>query len=307
MCCPIGPMQAHDREPAGPPTILIHAGAGPLGAELRDHGQEASDTLHEVLRTAGRRLGQGEPAPEVVIGAVEDMEDCGLFNAGYGAALCSDGSVELSAAVMRGSDRAAGGVAGLRVIRHPVRAAAIVLETDQVLMIGRRAEQLALSSGAERWENSDFVTERQQARFLAATPGEPEDRGTVGAVCLDAHGNLAAATSTGGISGQPPGRVGDSPLIGAGTWADGRVAVSCTGDGEAFIRFGVARWIAAQVAHGASVETAAPEALEEVGSLGGTGGLIALDRAGRLLLPFTTEAMPRGIWQAGRPSDVQLS
>ncbi len=301
------PMQAHDREPAGPPTILIHAGAGPLGAELRDHGQEAIDTLHEVLRTAGRRLDQGEAAPAVVIAAVEDLEDCGLFNAGYGAALCSDGSVELSAAVMRGSDRAAGGVAGVRVVRHPVRAAAIVLESDQVLMIAERAEQLALAGGAERWENSEFVTERQQARFLATANGERQDHGTVGAVCLDVHGDLAAATSTGGISGQPPGRVGDSPLIGAGTWADGRVAVSCTGDGEAFIRVGVARWMAAQVAHGASVEAVAREALDEVGALGGTGGLIALDRAGRFVLPFTTEAMPRGIWQSGRPPQVQLT
>jgi beta-aspartyl-peptidase (threonine type) len=297
-------MPAHDPEPAGPPTILIHAGAGPLGAELREHGEEATRTLHEVLRSAGRRLDEGEPAHAVVIAAVEDMEDCGLFNAGYGAALCSDGSVELSAAVMRGSDRAAGGVAGVRVVRHPVRAAAIVLESDQVLMIGEPAEQLALAGGAERWENSNFVTEPQRARLLAAAQAEPEDRGTVGAVCLDLHGDLAAATSTGGISGQPPGRVGDSPLIGAGTWADGRVAASCTGDGEAFIRVGVARWIAAQLAHGACVETAAREALDEVGRLGGTGGLIALDRAGHLALPFTTEAMPRGIWQAGRPAEV---
>lgn len=300
-------MPARDREPAGPPTILIHAGAGPLGAELREHGEEATRTLHDVLRGAGRRLDEGERAEAVVIAAVEDMEDCGLFNAGYGAALCSDGSVELSAAVMRGSDRAAGGVAGLRVVRHPVRAAEIVLESDQVLMIGERAEQLALAGGAEHWENSQFVTDRQRARFLAAAPDEPEDRGTVGAVCLDAHGNLAAATSTGGISGQPPGRVGDSPLIGAGTWADGGTAVSCTGDGEAFIRAGVARWMAARVAHGASIETAAREALDEVGGFGGTGGLIALDRAGRLALPFTTEAMPRGIWQAGRPSEVLLT
>jgi beta-aspartyl-peptidase (threonine type) len=300
-------MQAHDREPAGPATILIHAGAGPLGSELREHGEEATRTLHEVLRAAGQRLDGREPAEAVAIAAVEDMEDCGLFNAGYGAALCSDGSVELSAAVMRGVDRAAGGVAGMRVVRHPVRAAALVLESDQVLMIGERAEQLALAGGAEQWENSEFVTDRQRARFLAAANAEPEDRGTVGAVCLDVHGSLAAATSTGGISGQPPGRVGDSPLIGAGTWADGLVAVSCTGDGEAFIRAGVARWMAARLAHGASVETAAREALDEVGGLGGTGGLIALDRAGRLALPFTTEAMPRGIWQAGRPSEVLLT
>jgi beta-aspartyl-peptidase (threonine type) len=299
-------MQAHDREPAGPPTILIHAGAGALGAELREHGRQATDTLHAVLAAAGRRLQDGEDAAAVAAAAVEDMEDCGLFNAGYGAALCSDGSVELSAALMRGSDRAAGGVAGLRSVRHPIRAAALVLETAQVLMIGEQADQLALSQGAERWENAAFVTDRQRARLLRPS-GVSEDRGTVGAVCLDEQGNLAAATSTGGINGQPPGRVGDSPLIGSGTWADARVAVSCTGDGEAFIRAGVARGIAARVAQGIGVEAAAQEALSEVGGLGGAGGLIALDRAGRLALPFTTEAMPRGIWRAGRPPEVRLA
>ncbi|HET9718585.1 MAG TPA: isoaspartyl peptidase/L-asparaginase [Solirubrobacteraceae bacterium] len=298
-------MQAHDREPAGPPTILIHAGAGALGAELREHGPEAIDTLHEVLAAAGRRLQAGEEAAAVATAAVEGMEDCGLFNAGYGAALCSDGSVELSAALMRGRDRAAGGVAGLRRVRHPIRAAALVLETDQVLMIGERADQLALAQGAEAWENAAFVTDRQRARLLSP-PAVTEDRGTVGAVCLDAQGNLAAATSTGGINGQPPGRVGDSPLIGSGTWADARVAISCTGDGEAFIRAGVARGIAARVAHGVPVEAAAQEALDEVGGLGGTGGLIALDRGGRLALPFSTEAMPRGIWRPGQTPDVRL-
>ena len=300
-------MQAEPGQPAGPPTILIHAGAGPVGAELRDHGQEAVDTLHEVLRDAAQRLENRERAEDVVIAAVEALEDCGLFNAGYGAALCSDGSVELSAAVMRGSDRAAGGVAGVRVVRHPIRAATIVLESDQVLVIGERADQLALAHGAERWDNGQFVTETQRARWLAGRQAEPGSRGTVGAVCLDTHGNLAAATSTGGINGQPPGRVGDSPLFGSGTWADERVAVSCTGDGEAFIRVGVARWIAAQMAHGASVETAARGALDDVGGLGGSGGLIALDRSGALTLPFTTEAMPRGVWQAGRPADVQIA
>lgn len=299
-------MQAHDREPPGPPTVLVHAGAGPFGEELRDHGDEAVQALQAVLAAAAELLEEGASATDVVIGAVEAMEDCGLFNAGFGAALCSDGSVELSAAVMRGADRAAGAVAGLRVVRHPVRAAAAVLSTDQVLMVGERADQLALTRGAERWENGNFVTDRQRARLAASPSGESEDRGTVGAVCLDAHGNLAAATSTGGINGQPPGRVGDSPVIGAGTWADDRLAVSCTGDGEAFIRAGVARWMAAQLEHGASLETAAGRALEEVGHLGGTGGLIAVDRSGRLAVPFSTEAMPRGVWQAGRSPEVQL-
>lgn len=286
------------------PTILIHGGAGALGSELREHGDEVTEALTRVLDRAGQKLTAGEDALAVVTAAVEDLEDCEYFNAGYGAALCSDGSVELSASLMRGSDQAAGGVAGVRVIRHPIRAAATVLESDQVLMIGERADELALANGAERWDNAAFVTDRQRARLQKS---EPESRGTVGAVCLDAQGRLAAATSTGGITGQPPGRVGDTPLIGAGTWADEHAAVSCTGDGEFFIRAGVARWLAAMVAQGGEVKGAAARALAEVGRLGGEGGLIALDRRGRASLPFSTEAMPRGIWRAGGPSEVRLS
>jgi beta-aspartyl-peptidase (threonine type) len=289
------------------PTILVHAGAGPLGSELREHGGEVTQALTRVLDRAGERLQAGQDAVAVATQAVQDMEDCEYFNAGYGAALCSDGSVELSASLMRGSDRAAGGVAGLRLIRNPIRAAAIVLESDQVLMIGQRADELALAQGAERWENSAFVTERQRGRLLASPTAKPEDRGTVGAVCLDSEGRLAAATSTGGITGQPPGRVGDSPLIGAGTWADERAAVSCTGAGEVFIRVGVGRWIAAMVSEGVGIEEAAERAMAEVGQLGGDGGLIALDKDGRASLPFSTQAMPRGIWRAGQAAEVRLA
>lgn len=290
-----------------PATILVHAGAGPLGSELRAHRDEVTDTLVGVLNQAGERLEAGQDAVAAVTQAVQEMEDCEHFNAGYGAALCSDGSVELSASLMRGDDQAAGGVAGLRLIRNPIRAAEIVLDSDQVLMIASRADELALARGAERWENSNFVTEKQRARLLASPSTKPEDRGTVGAVCLDSQGRLAAATSTGGVTGQPPGRVGDSPLIGAGTWADGWAAVSCTGEGEMFIRVGVARWLAAMVAQGTAIQTAAERALAEVGRLGGEGGLIALDREGRASLPFSTDAMPRGIWRAGQAAEVSLT
>ncbi len=299
-------MPSSQSGPVAPPTIVIHAGAGPLDEELREHRDAVLGELRSVLSAAGQRLQAGEDAVTVAIAAVEALEDFELFNAGYGAALCSDGSVELSAALMRGSDRAAGAVAGVRAVRHPIRAAQAVLESDQVLMIGERADRLGAERGAERWQNSDFVTDRQRARHLARPHGGPGEHGTVGAVCLDLHGRLAAATSTGGINGQPPGRVGDSPLIGAGTWADADVAVSCTGDGEAFIRAGVARGLAGMVAHGASVEAAAGRALEEVAALGGQGGLIALGRDGRIATPFSTEAMPRGSWQADRELQVQV-
>jgi len=288
------------------PAIVVHAGAGAYGAELREHGGEVAEVLRSVLAAAGRRLAEGFDALTVVVGAVETMEDYGRFNAGYGAALCSDGTVELSASVMRGADRAAGAVAGVRTVRNPVRAAELVLAGEQVLMIGEAAESLAAAAGLELWENSAFVTERQRAR-LRTLAEAAESRGTVGAVCLDGHGRLAAATSTGGINGQPPGRVGDSPLVGAGTWADARVAVSCTGDGEAFIRAGVARRLGGHVESGASVAEAAERVLAEVGELGGAGGLIALGVEGEVSMPFSTQAMPRGVWRAGGEPEVWLS
>jgi beta-aspartyl-peptidase (threonine type) len=287
------------------PTILVHGGAGAYSQELRSHADEVRRALEDVLEAAARQLEDGDTALDVVTAAVRAMESCELFNAGHGSALCDDGTVELSAALMRGSDRVAGAVAGLRTTAHPIDAAALVLDSDQVLMVGDRADELAEERGLEQWENSAFITEKQRARLLAS-PIREENRGTVGAVCLDSSGELAAATSTGGITGQPPGRVGDSPLIGAGTWADSRVAISCTGDGEAFVRAGASRWLAAVVEAGTPLDEAARRALEEVASLGGRGGLIALDRDGGWTMPFTTAAMPRGIWRAGDRLEIGL-
>lgn len=325
------PMHASDRERPSRPTIVIHAGAGPVGAELRDHRQEVESTLRRVLRTAAARLGSGQDAVAVAVEAVQAMEDFEHFNAGYGAALCSDGSVELSAALMRGEDRAAGAVAGVRTVRNPIRAAQLVLESRQVLMIGQAADALAEAHGAELWPNHGFVTELQTVRLQAHVdrrtddPGTADDRataddrgtvddrgivddrGTVGAVCLDSHGRLAAATSTGGMTGQPPGRVGDSPLFGAGTWADDQIAVSCTGEGEAFIRVGVARWMACLVNDGVSAEEAGRRALAEVTALGGEGGLIVLDAEGNAAMPFSSQAMPRGIWRDGQEPQVHVT
>ena len=287
-----------------PPSILLHAGAGALSDELVECGAEIRQELTDVLLTAGGALERGDDALSVAIGAVQALEAFGLFNAGYGSALCSDGSVEMSAALMRGSDRASGAVAGVRSARHPIRAAELVLESDQVLMIGQAADRLASAAGIERWENSRFVTERQLAR-LKASPIEP-DRGTVGAVCRDQAGRLVAATSTGGIMDQPPGRVGDSPLLGSGTWADERVAISCTGDGEAFIRCAAAHTVAVLIEQGVSVAEASRQALAEVGTLGGTGGLIALGADGEIALQFTTAAMPRGAWRPQTGAEVWI-
>jgi isoaspartyl peptidase/L-asparaginase-like protein (Ntn-hydrolase superfamily) len=204
---------------------------------------------------------------------------------------------------MRGSDRAAGAVAVVRRTRYPVAAAAAMLDEPEVLLAGERADAFAAARGLEQRDPAEFVTERQRRR-LAARPAA--DGATVGAVCLDGDGLLAAATSTGGLHGQRPGRVGDSPVIGAGTWADRRVAVSCTGKGEAFVRAGAARLLGALVASGVRLEAAARAVLDEVAECDGDGGLIAVDARGEIVLLFSTEAMPRGVWRDGEDPVVEI-
>jgi len=278
------------------PVVAVHGGAGGLTDELREHAGECRAAIESALGAAAEALEAGGGAVEAVCAAVIVMEAFPLFNAGYGAALCADGSVELSAAVMRGRDSAAGGVAMIRRTRHPVAAAAALLDEPEVLLVGESADAHAAAGGLEQQEPAEFVTERQRRRLAERRAGGGE---TVGAVCLDASGGLAAATSTGGLHGQRPGRVGDSPLIGAGTWADRRVAVSCTGEGEAFVRAGAARVLAALVEQGATLEAAAQAAMRAVAGCGGTGGLIAVDAEGKVTLPMSTGAMPRGVWREG--------
>jgi L-asparaginase / beta-aspartyl-peptidase len=274
----------------------VHGGAGGHTDELREHAAEHHEALENALTAAADALNEGGGAVEAVRAAVIVLESVPLFNAGYGSALCSDGSVELSASVMRGSDRAAGGVAMVTRTAHPVAAAVALLDEPEVLLVGPRADAHAAVNGLEQRDPAEFVTERQRQRLADRITGGPE---TVGAVCLDATGRLAAATSTGGLSGQRPGRVGDSPLIGAGTWADQNVAVSCTGQGEAFVRAGAARLVAALVDHGATVEAAAGQALNAVADCGGNGGLIAIDARGNVTMPRSTDAMPCGVWRLG--------
>jgi L-asparaginase / beta-aspartyl-peptidase len=283
------------------PVILVHGGAGGVSEDLLARESEYRSALEQALEAGASALEAGG-AVEAACAAVMVMERFPLLNAGHGSVLCSDGSVEMSAAVMRGSDRAAGAVAMLRRTCHPIAAARSVLDEPPVLLAGEAADAHAAGHGLEQQDPSEFVTDRQRerlARWLAARDG-PSDRGTVGAVCLDSNGLLAAATSTGGRLGQRPGRVGDSPLIGAGTWADRSVAVSCTGAGEAFIRCGAARLLGALVAHGAELEYATRTVLDEVSECDGVGGLIVVDAEGHVAMPFSTEAMPRGIWRPGR-------
>ncbi|HWF73394.1 MAG TPA: isoaspartyl peptidase/L-asparaginase [Solirubrobacteraceae bacterium] len=308
-------------------VVVVHAGAGRLSDDLREREPACRDALAAALSAAARALAEGGDAVAAVRSAVIEMESFPLFNAGYGSALCADGSVEMSAGLMRGPDRAAGAVAAITRTRHPILGAEALLDAEEVLMVGPHADAFAAAHGAEQWEPWQFVTERQRRRLElclaargdgrpgAAARGHGEagsaalgdggaggaacGHGTVGAVCRDAAGDLAAATSTGGRMGQPPGRVGDPPVIGAGTWADGSVAVSCTGDGESFIRAGAGRLLSTLVERGAAVAAAAGTVLEEVRLCQGTGGLIAVDARGRVATRFTSEAMPRGVWREG--------
>lgn len=294
------------RNPSRPLIAVIHGGAGGRSREIDERESEYRQALLTTLARARAVLEAGGSALDAAQAAVMCMEDeVEFFNAGLGSTLCADGSVQMSASLMRGVDRGAGAVAAVQRSRHPIAAARAVLDrSPHVLLIGDAADEHAAGSGVEQRDPAYFITERQQRR-LREEPSRFE-RGTVGAVCLDAGGELAAATSTGGMRGQRPGRVGDSPLIGAGTWADGWVAVSCTGDGEAFIRAGAARQLASLVQAGFSLEQAAERVMDDVSSLGGDGGLIALDAEGRVATPIHAEAMPRGIWRSGEQSWVSI-
>ena len=301
------------------PVVAIHGGAGTLSRSVISPTQQARyrTALDEILRAAQMLLADGASALDVVTEAVRRLEECPLFNAGFGAVYTADGAHELDACVMRGSDLAAGAVAGVRTLRNPVLAARAVLDADgPVLLIGAGAERFAAERGCEVVAPDWFGTPERLAQLHAvqaagavaldhdgAAPLDERDKfGTVGAVALDAHGHLAAATSTGGMTNKRPGRVGDSPLIGAGCYANDRtVAVSCTGVGEAFMRALAAHDVSALIEYaGLPLQEAARRVvMDTLPPLGGRGGLIAIDAHGEVVLPFNTEGMYRGWARVG--------
>lgn len=275
-------------------ALCIHGGAGNRQPSAEDGVLLAA--LESALDAGWALLESGASALDAVHVAIGVLEDEPLFNAGRGAALARDGSVELDAALMDGATARVGAVIGVRGIRYPIAAARAVLEhSEHVIMAGSGAERFALAHGCEPVEPTFFVTERSQRaleRFQAQQ--KRVELGTVGAVALDAAGNLAAGNSTGGMTGKRPGRVGDTPIIGAGTYANKHVAVACTGHGEYFIRICAAMRLAMMVElTGATLDEAAHAVLDRVASLGGHGGLIALDVDGNLTMPFTTPSMAR--------------
>lgn len=289
-------------------ALAIHGGAGAVSRDLDAEARAAEirAALAAVLDAGACRLSAGGAALDAVEDAVVLLEDSPLFNAGKGAVLNERGEPELDASIMDGASLRAGAVTGLRTVKNPIRVARLVLEgSPHVFVAGDGAEAFAERHGVERVDPAYFLTERRareldeaRRRGLTGTgPTASGESGTVGAVALDVHGNLAAATSTGGLTNKAVGRVGDSAVIGAGTFAsNASCAVSCTGQGEIFIRATAARDVAALMEYaGLDVETAAAKLIHErVAALGGEGGLIAVDRRGRVAFAFNAEVMLRG-------------
>ena len=287
-------------------ALAVRGGAGTIGRDERALSRAPS--YHQGLRralAAGRDvLAAGGSALDAVTRAVMALENDPLFNAGRGSVFTVAETQEMDASVMDGRDHRAGAVAGICGPRNPILAARAVMEhSDHVLLIGEGALALCREQRVVFAEPGYFSTEERQRELRDALAKRRRDaavEGTVGAVARDREGNLAAATSTGGMTGKTPGRVGDSPIIGAGTYADNATcAVSATGHGDFFIRYGAAFEIAARLRYaGQSLEQSAHAVIEALAACGGRGGVVAVDRAGALALPFTTSGMYRGFVRA---------
>ena len=299
--------QAQAQSPQKPEwTLVIHGGAGIIekGRVTPEQEKGIAAGLKAALDAGSKVLAGGGSSLDAVQAAVQVLEDDPHFNAGRGAVFTWDGRNELDAAIMDGRNRAAGSVAGMTTTRHPVAAARAVMEkSPHVMLSGAGADQFAREQGLEQVENSWFATpeRRRQLEKMKANDklgwfDVDLKYGTVGAVAMDAEGHVAAATSTGGLTGKRWGRIGDSPIIGAGTYADDRAcAVSATGAGEFFIREGVTHEICARVRlKGENLKQAADTVMAEVKALGGTGGVIVAGPDGEMGWSFNTPGMYRG-------------
>ncbi|WBO22356.1 isoaspartyl peptidase/L-asparaginase family protein [Sphingomonas abietis] len=298
-------------------TLMIHGGSGSM---RRGHLSEAADQagrqgLRAALDAGAAILGGGGSALDAVEAAVRTMEDDPAFNAGRGSVFTWDGRIECDAAIMDGRTRDAGAIAGATATRHPVTLARTVMaESPHVLLSAAGADAFSKAHGLEQAEQAWFAIpeRRRQLDEIKADPDAPFDSdmkyGTVGAVAVDEAGHVAAATSTGGLTAKRWGRIGDSPLIGAGTYADDRAAaISCTGSGEHFIRIGLSHELCARLRlSGDSLETAEADLLAELGQLGGKGGFIAVTPDGQAQWCFNTPGMYRGVVGDGRAAEVAI-
>jgi len=311
--------QTNNTSTSGKYVLVIHGGAGTLNKSQFTPALEAKykSGLDSALQVGNAILEKGGNALDAVEATVKILENNPLFNAGKGAVFTNEGVNELDAAIMDGKTLAAGSIAGVRTIKNPITAARAVMEkSEHVLLSGRGAEAFAgiemvdpsYFYTPERWKGLQRAKQRdsldalkkvgQTAYAVELDEQRRKDKyGTVGAVALDVHGNLAAATSTGGMTNKKWGRIGDAPIIGSGTYANNNtVAISCTGWGEYFLRLVMAKSISDRMEFGGQSLAMASETLvmKELPALGGDGGLIAVDKNGNIALPFCTEGMYRG-------------
>src|SRR5579883_657021 len=320
-----------------PFAIIVHGGAGTIAGERLAPGQEG---CREAALTGWRVLQAGGTALDAVEAAVRALEDNPNFNAGTGSTLTAAGTVEMDAGMMEGHTLNVGAVASVERIKNPISLARRVLESPHVLLVGRGAQAFATEQGIALCAPEDLITERQRNNWKATQGAEQDEQdepryvrhvigsvsvsqaakgtqagrqeahdeekhGTVGAAALDMHGNLAAATSTGGIHNKYPGRVGDSPLVGCGFYADENAAISCTGHGEDFIRLMIAKRAADFVARGDSAQAAAEAAIAVLGAKAeGKGGLILVDRQGRVGYAWNSDHLVRAYMASGMDEPV---
>ena len=276
-------------------AFALHGGAG--AKKGRDYSAEIAN-MREIAEAARSSLQAGATALDVVTEVVRKLEDSGLYVAGRGASPNQAGNYELDASLMNGADQTCGSVTALQGFANPVLVARAVMEkTPHVMLAGDGAALFANEQGfAPIADEAEYFT--RAGRFESNYPPGTLAHGTVGCVCLDSHGNLASATSTAGVFGKMAGRVGDTPIIGAGTWADGKTAVSCTGQGEYFIRVNASAQLAFRHAAGQPLSDAADTVLQQIVDMGGEGGVITLNRAGEVIVPFRSQGMKRA-WFSG--------
>lgn len=300
-------------------VIVIHGGAGVIKKENMSDEKEAAyiKKLNEALETGNKILKNGGTAIETVIATIKIMEDSPLFNAGKGAVFTHEGKNELDVSIMDGKTLNAGAASGVSNVKNPIELAyKIMVNSQHVMLSGDGASQFAKEQGLEivdpsyfyterRWKSLQNVIEREKKKL----ENEKEKHGTVGCVVLDKYGNLAAGTSTGGMTNKQYGRIGDSPVIGAGTYANNETcAVSCTGHGEFFIRYVVAHSVSALMEYkNLSLQDAGNEIInKKLKAVGGTGGLVSVDKDGNIAMPFNTPGMFRGYIKSSGEKEVLI-
>jgi beta-aspartyl-peptidase (threonine type) len=297
-------------------AIVIHGGACVMSKEKMTIEQqiEYKAKLNEALELGDKMLKEGSEAVDVVVSVINVLEDSPLFNAGKGAVFTNDEKVELDASVMEGKTLNAGAVAGVQDIKNPINAAREVMyNSEHVFLSGKGASEFAKKQGLEMVPNKYFYTDSRYKSLMQLKKQERErtqkdNTGTVGCAVLDTHGNLAAGTSTGGMTNKKYGRIGDAPIIGAGTYASNKTcAVSCTGHGEYYIRLGFARDISALMEYkNMDVKSACREEIGKLSELGGTGGVIAIDANANIAMEFNTSGMFRGYLKSNGEKEIEI-